>query len=104
MLPVAHVHKKFKLPADGVCAVPMSLTRTQNTPRHFGQKRGLFNKNHFSAFQSSLFSFIHYLVFVFVLRAQLVTAEGAHGAATSATGHRVTMTSAQHPQERQHCH
>lgn len=34
---------------------------------------------------------------VFVLRRQLVTAEGAHGAVTSATGHRVTMTSAPAP-------
>lgn len=34
---------------------------------------------------------------MFVLRRQLVTAEGAHGAATSATGHRMTMMSARAP-------
>lgn len=63
MLPVAHVNKKLNLPADGVCAVPTTLTLTRNTPRHFGQKRGLFNNNHFPELQTTLFSFIQYLVF-----------------------------------------
>lgn len=41
MLPVSHVNKKFSLPADGVCAVPTTLTLTHNTPGHCGQKWGL---------------------------------------------------------------
>lgn len=31
MLPVAHVNKKLKLSADGVCAVPTTLTLTRST-------------------------------------------------------------------------